>query len=85
MELDLGKEVIIKVKIGSETYELREPTIDDVEIMGAAKDMDPKEANQALQRFIIELGMPEEVTQRLSLSKTKKLVEGLTSTFSEGK
>jgi len=84
MEIDLGAEIVIKVKMGAKSYELREPTLDDIEKM-ADKGKDDKSANRALQDFIIDLGMPEDVARSLGVMKLKTLAEGLTSSFSEKK
>lgn len=85
MEIDLGKELVIKVKVGDDCYELREPTLDDMEKMADVDQSDLKSSNRALQTFIIGLGMPEEVVKSLGFLRLKKLAEGLTSSFSEGK
>ena len=85
MEIDLGKEVVIKVTVGGEMYELHEPTVDDIEVMMDVDKDDIKSSNRALQKFIVGLGMPEEVVTSLGFSKLKKLAEGLTSSFSEKK
>lgn len=85
MEIDLGKEIVIKVKMGAEVYELREPTLDDIERMTAVDKDDVKASNKALQEFIIGLGMPEDVVKSLGFMRMTKLAKGLTSSFSEGK
>ena len=85
MEIDLGKELVIKVIVGEKKYELREPTLDDMEIMASVDQGDVKASNRALQDFIVGLGMPEDVVKSLGFMRLKKLAEGLTSSFSEGK
>ncbi len=85
MEIDLGNEIIIKVKMGAEVYELREPTVSDIEKMAMVEEGDVKASNRALQDFIIGLGMPEQVVESLGFMRMKKLAEGLTSSFSEKK
>lgn len=84
MEIDLGSEVVIKVKVGSEVYELREPTLDDIEKMSDIDKEDVKASNKALQDFIIGLGMPKDVVKSLGFLRMNKLAKGLTSSFSEG-
>lgn len=85
MEIDLGNEIVIKVKMGKKTYELREPTLNDIEKMSDVDKEDVKASNKALQDFIISLGMPEDVVESLGFMRMQKLAQGLTSSFSEGK
>lgn len=85
MEIDLGQEIVITVRLGAKTYKLREPTLNDVEAMTKVDDNDPMSANRALQDFIVKLGMPKEVVQNLGIMKLKDLANGLTGSFSEKK
>ena len=85
MEIDLGKAIVINVKLNGKVYELREPTIDDVEKMSDIDKEDGRAANRALQQFAIDLGMPEDVVKSLGILKLKALAEGLTGSFSEKK
>lgn len=85
MEIDLGTEVVINVKMGEEVYPLREPTLSDMEIMADVDKKDVKASNKALKDFICALGMPEDVVDSLGFLRLKKLSEGLTSSFTEKK
>lgn len=82
MEIDLGEEIIFKVKLSGNVYELREPTVRDVKILQKAGE---EESDQAVLDFIISLGMPEEIANNLGLMKLQKLSKGLVSTFEEKK
>lgn len=81
MEIDLGQEIVFKVKLGANCYELREPTLRDVKKLRAQDDDEEK----AFEDFLIDLGMPKDVLENLGVFKLKKLSESLISTFNEKK
>lgn len=78
-EIDLGEEVKIKVKIGSESYVLREPTQEDIELLSN------EDNNQAFFDFIVKLGLPKHVTESLGVIRLKKLADSLTEELSAKK
>lgn len=78
MEIDLGDEVKITVKISGKNYVLREPTMDDVNMMSKIDKADPVGANTVFKKFVIGLGMPEDVVNALGVLRLKRLTEGLT-------
>lgn len=78
-EIDLGEEVKIKVKIGAESYILREPTQDDLEILNN------QDNNKAFFDFIINLGLPRNVTEGLGVIRLKRLADKLTEELSAKK
>lgn len=85
MEIDLGQEIVIKVKLGDKCYELREPTVADIESLQHKTSEDETSAARSLQDFVVALGMPREVVESLGFLKLQKLSDGLTNTFSEKK
>ena len=60
MLIDLGEEVKITVKIGPQSYELREPTQSDIEKLQSAG-----EDSKAFYDFVSNLGMPKDVVEGL--------------------
>lgn len=82
MEIDLGEDVVFKVKLSGKIYELREPTVKDVKVLQTAGEGD---SDEAILDFIISLGMPKDVANNLGLMKLQKLSKGLVSTFDEKK
>lgn len=80
MDIDLGEEVIFKVKLGAKSYELREPTLKDVKAMQKSKDQEG-----AFVDLIVNLGLPKDVADNLGMLKLKKLSEGLMAPLQEKK
>lgn len=78
--IDLGEEVKINVKVGGQSYELREPTQADLERLQKAGD-DPEVFND----FVSALGMPRDVVEGLGVIRLKKLADGLTGALTEKK
>ena len=78
-EIDLGDEVKIKVKVGSESYILRAPMQKEVQALG----VDENEEN--FSKFLISIGMPEHVLENLDVVRLKKLANGLAEYFTEKK
>lgn len=79
MLIDLGDEVEIKVKVGSQEYKLREPTQADIEILQG------EDKNNAFYEFVEKLGLPTDVSRSLGLMRLKKLADGLTGILEEKK
>ena len=84
MEIDLGTEAVINVKIGSTIYKLHEPTVDDIEVF-QSKVKDKDKSLHSFVNFLIKLGMPEEVARSLGVLRLKKLADGLVGGLSEKK
>lgn len=82
MEIDLGPEIVITIKMGNDSYELREPTVDDVEAMTKAED---GETNKALIALLIDLGLPKDVANSLGIIRLKRLSDGLMKGFESKK
>lgn len=76
--IDLGSDVVFSVKVGDKTFELREPTVAEIE---SFKDGD----KDGVFNLLATLGMPVEVSKNLPVSKMKKLVDGLVAGMSEKK
>lgn len=86
MDIDLSQELVYKVKLpGDKVIELREPTTDDVEILTGIDKSDPKSSNEAFEKFVMALGMPEEDLKKIGVVRLKTLAEGLMSPLSEKK
>ena len=85
MEIDLGNEVVITVKINGESYKLREPRMDDVAKITDSENTDPSKVGAAFTDFVVGLGLPEEIANSLGIIRTRKLAEGLTGTLAEKK
>jgi len=83
MEIDLGKEVVFNVKLGSENYPLVEPTVEHVKAY--QKDMKEGEEIDAFMSLICNLGMPKDVCSKLSVTQLKKLADGLLGGLDEKK
>jgi hypothetical protein len=81
VDIDLGQDVVFKVKYNSKEYALREPTVK--ETVGL-KDVGADD-QYAVLKFIATLGLPLEVAEAMPLSKIKKLVETLVGAISEKK
>ncbi len=82
MEIDLGNEVVFKVKLNGEVYSLREPTVKDIRVLNQKGE---DKSDESVIDFIVSLGMPQKIADNLGLMKLKKLSEGLVSTFQEKK
>lgn len=84
MLIDLGDEVVFKVKVGEQTYDLKEPN--ESQIMALAEnDGDDNESFAKLKGFMVELGMPADVVSSLGVFRLKKFIEALTGELSEKK
>lgn len=81
MDIDLGQDVVFKVSYNSSIYELREPTVG--EMQGLKKKMEDDE--MALIKFLANLGLPESVGSGMPVTKIKKLVDAMVGAISEKK
>lgn len=86
MDIDIGSEVVIKVKMGDKTHQLREPLFEDVDKLNAEVKKTPED-NQILcfRDFIIDLGFPATEAKKLGIFRLRKLVDGLVGAFKEKK
>ena len=80
MLIDLGEEPKITVKVGAQSYELREPKLDDIKALKDAGD-----SEDSFLDFVINLGLPEDIAKNLGVFRLKKLSDGLTGVLSEKK
>lgn len=81
MDIDLGEELTFNVKVGSNSYILREPTYKDVKALQGSD----VEEDVAFINLVVGLGMPEDVAENLGVLKLKKLADGIMAPFSEKK
>ena len=86
MEIDLGTEVSIKVKVNGDEYMLREPNFDDLDKMNKTMEgLDDNHKHRGFEELVIDLGMPKDVVKTLGVIRIKKLSEGLLGALSEKK
>lgn len=79
MDLDLGNSVVFNVKVNGEAYKMSAPTVLQAqEFQEACKENQGSEVPIFLS-FITDLGMPEEVAEKLDVVQLKKLSEGIMS------
>ncbi len=81
MDIDLGQDVSFKVTYNGSVYMLREPSVK--EVMGL-KDMDAQDQN-AILSFMDNLGLPVAVSEKMPISKVKRLIDTLVGAISEKK
>lgn len=70
--IDLGDEVKLKVRYAGKDYNLREPSVGEIE---GLKNSDSDKID--IPEFLSKLGMPSEVTRAMSLSKAKMLMDAM--------
>lgn len=79
-EIDLGDEVKVKVKFKGKEFELREPTVEEVEKIAA----DGVEKMSAAD-FLTKLGLPSDVAKGLGISKARAIIDGITDLVTKKK
>lgn len=82
MDIDLGNEIVFKVKLNGQTHEMREPTLKDVKNFQAGS---AENAEQGFLDFVVSLGLPLDVAENMGVTKLKKLSESLIVSFDEKK
>lgn len=85
MDIDLGneKERGFNVKVNGESYFLREPNVEDTELL-----IDNEQAGNSLKAFmtfIVQLGLPEQVAKKLSVAQIQILSKGLSPEMNDKK
>jgi hypothetical protein len=74
--LEIKKSDLLKVKIYEKEYEIKKPTVRQVQcLQEALKDEDQSRSMKALCSFFVELGLPEDVVLDLELDALTKLGE----------
>jgi hypothetical protein len=77
VNIDLGAKKKANVVYDGKTYPIDFPSIMQVDgFMDMLKKNKGKE-HKAFQSFVISLGLPEDVSQRLDLDQYRKLADGL--------
>jgi hypothetical protein len=79
MDIDLGDEVKVKVKWKGRDYELREPTVAEVEKIGEGA------AQMSVIDFLTKLGLPGDVAGAMGVSKARALIDGITDLVTKKK
>ena len=77
--IDLG-DGLVNVKFQGQIYKLREPSMDDID-----KFKDDKEGGRFIEKFMKDLGMPEEVIKKMGILTQKKFLDQLIKPISEKK
>lgn len=86
MEIDLSQELVYKIKLpGNKVVELREPTMDDIEVLRGDGTTDPKAQAAGFRAFVKRLGMADEDIDNLGVVRLKTLAEGLMEPLSQKK
>ena len=83
--IDLGDEVIFKVKLAGKEYKLSEPTARQVRTFQKESKDSKDEDVASFCNFVTRLGLPSEVAADLGITKIKKLAEGLVGGLNEKK
>ena len=86
MLVDLGDDVIFQVKIGEQTYDLKEPN--ESQILALAEDEEEGDTDNTFKKlntFMVDLGLPKEVVESLGVFRKKKFVSALMGELSKGK
>jgi hypothetical protein len=79
MEINLDSEILVRAKFGGQTFELREPTVKQVQAF--QKMMKDGDEMDSYLEFLEDLGLPKDVTENLGITKLQKLSEGLLGNF----
>lgn len=79
MDLDLGSSVVYNVKINGESHKLTAPTVLQAKKFQDKIKEKPGEELECFLKFVVDLGMPKEVSENLDLGQLKKLSEALMS------
>lgn len=77
-EIDLGNEIVYTVKIGSQSFEMREPSALEIEEFKRSVDAQGESTITPAIELVVKLGLPKENAEKLGLQKLNKLLEGLT-------
>jgi len=86
VDIDLGDAITFNVKLGSESYKLREPTAGEVKDYSAkVKEVGEDDAMRPFLDLVVSLGMPEEVAISLGVTKMAALATGLMGGLTEKK
>lgn len=85
MEIDLGNDSDrgYDVKLNGQTYRLREPNVEDTELLVDAESQGSQ--IKAFLGFIVRLGLPEDVAKKLSVAQIQILSAGLSPKMDEKK
>lgn len=81
MDIDLGGKTVFRVSYDGKVYALREPTVNDIEMLQASTAGDEKSVKPFLD-LVEKLGMPRDVANNLGITKLKKLADGITGEIS---
>jgi hypothetical protein len=74
-EIDLGDEIKLKVKYAGQEFQLREPTVGELD---AFKSENLEDSGATfIADFLAKLGMPKDIVLNMGMSKARQLVDGL--------
>ena len=81
MDIDLGQRSAFKVKYDGAVYTLREPTVKETLSLSESTESD----KTFVLKFLVSLGLPEDVANALEISKVQILMEALVGSITEKK
>jgi len=81
-KLDLGATVEFEVKVGGEFYVISEPSVRQI---SDHKDGISDGNTDAFLDLLVDIGMPRDVCDGLSVSQLRKLADGLVGDLAEKK
>lgn len=79
VKIDLGDDVKIEVDFKGRKFELREPTVAEVEKIGEGID------KMSVVDFLTKLGLPADVASAMGVSKARALIDGITDIVTKKK
>lgn len=85
MDINLGDDIIFKVSLNGESYELREPTVKEMSEFKSNLDASEDKGLDEMISLLVRIGMPSEVVNSLGIQKMNKLVEGILGGVTEKK
>lgn len=79
-ELDFSQDQKIKVKYGSQSYEVKYPSVKEVILYRDSVEKSPGKESEIFLDFLSQLGLPKEVSESLSMRHVTALAEALMET-----
>jgi hypothetical protein len=79
MDLDLGSNVQVNVKVMGGEYKMRVPTVKEAREFQKKSEDKKADQTEVLLDLLSDLGMPKEVAESLDVVQIRKLSDGLLS------
>ena len=74
IKIELGQETSFEVEIGGKVYNLREPSVEEIDRF---RDSSADQGTNIVTQFLSTIGMPEDVVKKLPMSKARRLIDGM--------